>query len=205
MIGAKQDEKDGHDQKNRHPGVGYLLHAKGVTGLLFEFARQNDNQPLTGNHGQAIKSIANAYKESLLFGFQGMHIKAVGCNIVGGRTESRQPEKSHAGLNPKGGGQTESHASEKGSDQQLHQHYPPAFAFDDIYKRTPKKFNGPGQVEPGSVKSDVGIGHAKALVEYYRNGHYGNIRQTFAKIQTGNPAPGRDSLFRSHTIALFAC
>ena len=64
----------------------------------FQPACQHDEQPLSGNGGDAVEGAADAYKQCLLMRIECQHIESVGSNVVCGGTEGEQPEQGERQL-----------------------------------------------------------------------------------------------------------
>ena len=123
MIQAEPDKQAGQDQKRDRPGERYF------TRTVLQSTSQHDKQALSGNGGDAIESTSYPDVESLVVRVECQHIKAVGRNIMGGRTESHQPEDSKGHLEEMIHRNGKSDTGQSGPYQELHGHHPPAFCF----------------------------------------------------------------------------
>ena len=120
---------------------------------------------------------------------EAQHIEAIGRYVVGGTTECHHPEEEKRTLQPPVAGYGESNAAEGSTDEQLHSNYPPTLRLQDVNERAPKGLDDPRKVKPRGVQGNVGIGHAKPLVENERYGHYRHVGHAFGEIECGHPSP----------------
>ena len=118
------------------------------------------------------------------------HVETVGGNVVGGTGEGHEEETEHGALKPEVGTQGEGYACQRRSEQYLCQQNPPSFCLYKVDKRTPQRFDNPGQAEPTGVKTNFAIGQAHLHIEHDSNGGYDNIGQTFSDVKGRNPCPG---------------
>jgi len=115
-------------------------------------------------------------------------IEAVGCDVVCGTGKGQKPEESQRPLKPERCRQREGNAGKASADEQLHHKHPPTLRAYGCDEGTPKRFYHPGQIEPRSVESKVGVGEAEPLIHSRRNYHYGNIRKRFGEVKGRHPS-----------------
>ena len=96
MVERQGDEQ--HSQNQEHGGPGQLHIAGGGA----QAAGQVDQRALAGDHREPIKRAAHADERRLPVLRQAQHVKAVGGDVVGGRTEGDQPEHGQAELKKMG-------------------------------------------------------------------------------------------------------
>ena len=190
VVNRQYDKDNCHQQETKHPGKRNGVHAQRIVLPAFPMSGQHHQNALSANHGNAVEGVAHPDKCLLLLAFQAVHVKSVSGNIVRSRRKSHQPEKDHAALQPFRSGQSQGDTGQGYSDKPLHTDNPPTFAFKNIHKRTPQKFERPRQIQPTGVEGNLCVVQAQIFVHDHRNGHYCHIGQTFGKIQTGNPFPG---------------
>ena len=106
----------------------------------------------------------------------------------------RRPEEGEREAEEEGGGDGERYASKGDGDGPLHGGGPPAFCSNKVDKGAPEGFDNPWQIKPACIEGDVGVGDAKTLVHDDGDGHHGNVRQTFSKIEGRDPCPRIDVL-----------
>ena len=197
MIERQQHKDYRHDAEGDGPRHG------DVASGLFQKACQDDQQTLSCYGGDTVEGAADAYVERLLVVVEGVHIIAVGCNVVGGRGEGYQPEGRQRELEEERCGQREGDAGKADGDDKLHGDRPPALGLHQIYKGAPEGFDDPGQVEPAGIQGDIGIRDAQAFIHNGRNGHHCHVWQGFGHIECGYPRPRRFLLFHISKPVLF--
>jgi len=82
---------------------------------------------------------------------------------VGGRTECQQPHESQAIPESQGALDRQGDSCQSCTDQDLHDHDPPAFGFQQIDQRAPQWLYHPGKIQTTGIKGDIGIRHAHAF------------------------------------------
>src|SRR5581483_2075614 len=143
--------------------------------MVLNEARENHEQPLAEDHGDAVKSAANADEKRLLLLGGGKQVKAVNGNVLCRRTEGQQPEERECVLKKVRGGNGERHAGETAADDQLRDPNPLPPRLQNVHDGTPERLDHPRQVKPACVKSDVRVRNPKALVQNDRHRHHHHV------------------------------
>src|SRR5262249_26143529 len=145
MIDAKAGNEKSGDAERDRPGEHGVLRA----GL--EMAGKHDQEALSADHGDAVRRVADARKESLFFLGIGEEIEAVRSDVVSAGTEREQEEKRQSDLEEMGRGNGEGHTGETRADEQLHRPDPVATGFEQTDDRAPQRLEYPGQAQPTGV------------------------------------------------------
>ena len=74
--------------------------------------------------------------------------------------------------------------------QELHRDDPEPLRPEHVDEGAPERLDHPGEVEPGGVEGDVGIGDAETLVEDHRYRHGHDVGGAFGEIEGRDPCPG---------------
>ncbi len=162
---------------------------RGESAVAFNIPGKDDEQSLACDHSHPVERAPDPDKPGLIVFIEPNHVKAVGSDIVGSRTECHQPEECQC-VSEKGrhrDGQCD--ATKSSPDNQLHRHNPEALGSQDVDNRTPERLNHPWKVEPARIQGNIGVGNAHPLVHNHRNKHHHHIWDTFGEIQGWDPVP----------------
>ena len=132
------------------------------------------------------------------------HIKPVRRDIMGRRSEGRDPEddqrqdeKGYRGMSRRdnicrGVRKGQGRSDKSRTDQHLHGQDPPSLGLDNIDERTPEGFNHPREIQDTGIRGDIGVRHAHLLEHDRRDRVHNEIGNSFREIKGRNPKPGRD-------------
>ena len=138
---------------------------------------------------------------------EGYHIKAVGCDIVGGRQHRPDIEQHQCGNERPNGTayasrQRKRQCHETHRHSRLHDQYPPSFCLEYVHQRTPEWFDYPRQIQQRSESRQRSIVHPQPLEQGNRYHVHEEIRYSFEEIEGGHPGPGAGLAF-THPPKLF--
>ena len=132
MVEAREEEEDGEDGEDHRPGERYLARM-----VLYQ-SRDDDEQSLSRDGGDAIERAAYADEERLLVAVEAVHVEAVGRDVVGSRREGHQPKNASVSRKKKLCGDEEGDAREGDGEDRLHGDDPPPLGADEIDHRARK-------------------------------------------------------------------
>ena len=172
---------------------------------------------LSEDGGKPVESASDTHEGCLVTLFQCQHVEAVSGNVVCGRGESRDDEQHQCDAEHTDGSCSGSHSrlvrSWNGQRQQdechghqnLHGKGPPSFGLDDVDKRAPERFDGPGQIEQACKQGHLSVRYAHLGKHHYGDVVYDEIRNALCKVQGRYPCPWRYVFCMVHDIGLFVC
>ena len=157
---------------------------------LFQGSRQDDEDPLGGDHRDPVEDRPHPDEGRLLVLLEAEHVEAVGGDVVGGRAEGHDPEEGEGVAEEAGRRDRQGDAGERRPDQELHRDDPEPLRPEHVDEGAPERLDHPGEVEPGRVEGDVGIGDAETLVEDHRDRHGHDVGGAFGEVEGRDPCPG---------------